>query len=87
MYVHTFYLVDNYLIIDYCSLENLKSILHESTIMKNFDHINVLNILGVGLDADSRLPFILLPFMVNGNLKSYLQNKQSTKTMIPEVIL
>ena len=35
--------------------------------MKKFHHTNVLNVLGVGLDAESRLPFILLPFMVDGD--------------------
>lgn len=50
--------------------------------MKNFDHINVLNILGVGLVANNRLPFILLPFMANGNLKAYLQKKQPSNTFV-----
>lgn len=58
--------------------------------MKKFDHPNVLNILGVGLDAYSRLPFILLPFMSNGNLKTYLQNKQPNiiiADQLPKVIM
>ena len=75
------------LIIDCCSLENLKSLLHESTLMKKFNHNNVLNILGVGLDADTRLPFILLPFMADGDLKTYLRNKQSTTDWFPKVIM
>ena len=58
--------------------------------MKNFDHPNVLHILGVGLDPDNELPFIVLPFMVNGNLKTYLQNKRSNITAVdqfPEVTI
>lgn len=58
--------------------------------MKKLDHPNVLNIIGVGLDAYSKLPFILLPFMANGNLKTYLQNKQPkviNVDQLPEVIV
>ena len=58
--------------------------------MKKFNHTNVLNILGVGLDANTRLPFILLPFMADGDLKAYLQSKQSKNTTtdwFPKVII
>ena len=58
--------------------------------MKKFHHTNVLNVLGVGLDAESRLPFILLPFMVDGDLKTYLRSKQpksTTTDWFPEVII
>ena len=44
--------------------------------MKEFDHPNVLNVLGVGFDGDNGLPFIVLPFMVNGDLKTYLKSKR-----------
>ena len=78
-------------IIDCCSLESLKSLLHESTLMKKFNHTNVLKILGVGLDADSRLPFILLPYMAGGDLKTYLQSsrqlKHTTVDCFPKVIV
>ena len=43
--------------------------------MKDFDHPNVLNALGVGFNTDNRLPFVMLPFMVNGDLKTYLKRK------------
>lgn len=58
--------------------------------MKNFDHPNVLNVLGAGFDNDngSGLPFILLPFMANGDLKNYLKNKRQNPAIVdclPEV--
>ena len=56
--------------------------------MKDFDHPNVLNVLGVGFNPDSELPFVVLPFMVNGDLKTYLKSKrQKTATVdyLPEV--
>ena len=80
--------LNNSYIIDCSSLEILESFLHESVVMKNFSHPNVLHILGVGLVPDNELPFIVLPFIVNGNLKTYLQNKRSNITVadqFPEV--
>ena len=73
---------------DYDSLEVLECFLNESVLMKNFDHPNVLHILGVGLDPANGLPFIVIPFMINGNLKMYLQNKRVKITnvdQLPEV--
>ena len=70
---------------DYCSMEILESFIHESVLMKNFDHPNVLHILGVGLDPDNGLPFIVLPFMVNGNLQMYLKSKRQKITEINQL--
>ena len=53
--------------------------------MKDFDHPNVLNVLGVGFNPDSGLPFVVLPFMVNGDLKTYLKSKTATVDYLPEV--
>ena len=54
--------------------------------MKKFDHPNVLNILGVGLDAET-LPFILLPFMINRDLKTYLRSKSSQISKVQYVTI
>ena len=78
------------LYVDYNSMEVLESFIHESVLMKSFDHPNVLHILGVGLDPDNGLPFIVLPFMANGNLQMYLKSKRSKATnvdQLPEVIV
>ena len=81
-------------IADCDSLENLKSVLHESILMKKFDHPNVLPIFGVCLEnnLENGLPFIVLPFMANGDLKSYLTDiRKKSKLLIvnqlPEVQL
>ena len=68
--------------IGYSSVESLKSILRESILMKEFDHPNVLNVLGVGFDSDNGLPFIVLPFMVNGDLKTYLISKRKKMQLL-----
>lgn len=64
--------------VDHDSPEGLKSFLHETILMKDFDHPNVLNVLGVGFDtgSESGLPFMVLPFMVNGDLKTFLKSKR-----------
>ena len=77
-------------ITDYDSIETLKSFLHESNIMKKFDHPNVLSIFGVCLETDhvAGVPSIVLPFMANGDLKSYLRDhrtKSESVNQLPEV--
>ena len=44
--------------------------------MLDFDHPNVLKLLGVCFDSDDQLPVIILPYMANGDLKSYLRNQR-----------
>ena len=73
------------------SVENLKSVLHESVIMKKFNHSNVLPIFGVCLEnsLENGLPYIVLPFMANGDLKSYLKElrrKSGVVNQLPEVL-
>ena len=45
--------------------------------MQQFDHPNVLSITGVCLDG-GQTPFLVMPFMVNGSLLSYLRNNRSS---------
>ena len=70
--------------------ENIKSFLNECILMKKLNHPNVLPILGICLESnhESGLPFMLLPFMVNGDLKSYLKKKRKNAACVdqfPEV--
>ena len=62
--------------LDFNSLDKLKSFLRESAVMKNLDHPNVLKVLGISLETEDGLPFILLPYMANGDLKNYLKSKR-----------
>ena len=48
--------------------------------MKEFQHPNVMNLLGVCLDAGSA-PYLILPYMENGNLLSYLKNNRDNLTL------
>ena len=44
----------------------------ESLLMKDFQHRNVMGLLGVCLDAGPA-PYLVLPYMANGDLLSYLK--------------
>ena len=51
--------------------------------MKQFEHPNVMGLIGVCLDAGPA-PYIVLPFMANGNLLSYLKKRRSTLVLNKE---
>ncbi|XP_050972004.1 ephrin type-A receptor 5 isoform X2 [Labeo rohita] len=59
------------------SKEDLESFLKEAEIMKHFDHINVVKLLGVALERDPQssihVPLVILPFMKHGDLHSFLK--------------
>ena len=60
-------------------MDDLESFITESVIMKNFKHRNVLGLVGVsvGIEDEIAKPYIVLPFMVNKDLKKFLQLKRS----------
>lgn len=45
-------------------------------IMKEFDHLNVLKLRGICFGEDD-LPMILLPYMENGDLLSYIRDSDN----------
>ncbi|XP_076580753.1 tyrosine-protein kinase receptor TYRO3 [Chaetodon auriga] len=58
------------------SQEDLHEFLREAEIMKNFDHENVVKLLGVTLqreqDSPLPVPLVILPFMKHGDLRHFL---------------
>ena len=56
--------------------------LKECAIMKEFDHPNVLNLKGVCLDGGP-VPYIVMPFMTNGSLLSYLKENRESFVIDP----
>jgi hypothetical protein len=48
--------------------------------MKEFDHSNVLKLRGICFGGDD-LPMILLPYMANGNLLSFLRDEDNFLTI------
>lgn len=77
--------------IDHSAYHELKSFLEESSIMCTFSHPNILGMVGICLDEESQSPFLILPFMKNGDLKTHLRKKRSINNLVdmtyPEVSL
>ena len=70
-------------------MDELNSFISESVIMKDFKHRNVLGLIGVSVavEGDIAAPYIILPYMVNGDLKGYLQHKRNEAQDNPESLL
>ena len=67
------------------SLDAIKDLMTESAIMKTFHHPNVLPLLGVCIDYDNEdVLKIVIPFMVNGDLKNFLKNNRVAPNNIHE---
>lgn len=45
--------------------------------MHEFDHPNVLTLVGVCLDGGPA-PYVVMPFMANGSLQAYLKSRKNT---------
>ena len=59
------------------SLDGMKDLVSESSIMKTFDHPNVLPLLGVCIDYDDDdVLKIVIPFMPNGDLRNFLKDNR-----------
>ena len=48
--------------------------------MKSLNHLHVMTLKGVCLDGGP-VPYIVLPYMANGSLLSYLKKEQSNLTV------
>ena len=48
--------------------------------MSTFDHKHVLSLIGVCIDAGPA-PFVVMPYMANGNLLSYLRKERANLTI------
>ena len=57
--------------------QTIEDFLHEASIMRQFDHPNVLSIYGVSVHNDK--PCVLLPLMSNGDLQKYLKDHNSVR--------
>lgn len=53
----------------------VEAFLKEGVIMKNFNHPHVLKLLGVCVNSQEN-PMVILPYMANGDLRSYVKDKK-----------
>jgi len=52
----------------------------ESEKMKMFQHPNILNLIGVCIDA-GEVPYLVMPYMANGSLLAYLRKERPHLTI------
>ena len=55
--------------------------LEESVKMKSFSHSNILSLIGVCVDAGPT-PYIVMPYMANGSLHTYLRAERESLLFI-----
>ena len=53
--------------------------LREAVIMKDFNHRNVLRLIGVTFEPDGS-PMVVLPYMANADLRQYIMNPSLVST-------
>ena len=54
-----------------CDNGSIEAFLREGMIMHEFSHEHILTLIGVAIGSNG-LPMIVLPYMPNGNLKTYI---------------
>lgn len=62
----------------------LAEFIQEALIMKDFEHSNVMALIGLAFD-DDKVPRLVLPFMFNGDLLTFLRN-ESHKLKVRDLI-
>ena len=60
--------------------EAVKELLSECIKMKSLNHLHVMTLKGICLDGGP-VPYIVLPYMANGSLLSYLKKERSNLTV------
>ena len=71
-----------YTVIGFVDQKNIDDLLKECSKMSEFNHPNVLTLTGVCLDGGPA-PYIIMPFMENGSLLSYLIKERDSLVLEP----
>jgi len=56
----------------------------ECIIAKQFDHPNVLGLIGVSIIKKEALPLMILPYMHNGDVKSFVKSKRGASIKVTD---
>ena len=60
--------------------ETFEAFLQEGMRMKNFDHRHVLQLYGIAMSTE-QYPMVILPYMANGDLRSYVKEKSRVRKL------
>ena len=67
-------------IVGFIDDEAVQELLRECVKMKSLNHLHVMTLKGICLDGGP-VPYIVLPYMANGSLLSYLKKERSSLTV------
>jgi serine/threonine protein kinase len=56
-------------------IDSVEQFLREAAIMKDFEHAHVLRLLGIAISHNGT-PWTILPFMSNGDLRTFIQDER-----------
>ena len=73
-------------ILEFCTNDDVASIIDEAVLMSEFNHPHVLTLTGVAIDKEFGLPILVMPFMPNGDLNSYLRRFRYDPDFFDQVI-
>ena len=63
------------------SSRDLQKLLEESQIMAKFDHPHVMKLLGIAISQVYQTLYIVMPYMAQGSLLSYLRRHRADLTV------
>ncbi|XP_052081048.1 hepatocyte growth factor receptor-like isoform X4 [Mytilus californianus] len=61
-------------------VQDINAIINEAMIMKDFNHPNVMSLIGISI-APGEFPLVIIPFMSNGDLLSYIRSADNKPTI------
>ena len=76
-----------YVVVD---VSNVDQFIQECIIAKRFNHPNILKLIGISYKEGESVPLMVLPFMHNGDVKSFVKSKRGDildVTEYPEVLM
>ena len=77
----------DYFITEICTNDDVASITDEANLMSEFNPPYVLRLIGVTFDKEFGLPILVMPFMPNGDLNSYLRRFRYDSDFTDKMIL